>query len=449
MSRKESPNARRIAFDTLRAVDERDAYANLLLPRRLHQASLTGRDAALATELTYGTLRGRGTYDEVIRVCSDRPLNKIDPPVLDLLRLGAHQLLRTRIPPHAAVGETVRLARSRFGRQRTSFVNAVLRKISARDLAAWIDVIAPDTSDDPVGRLAVEYSHPRWIVSALRDALGGDMDEMRAALAADNTPAPVTLAARPGRATPGELVEAGAAPAAFSRYGAHLREGDPHALAALREGRARVQDEGSQLVTLALVDADLTGPDLRWLDMCAGPGGKAALLDGLATEREARLLAVDRQRHRARLVGEALGKRALVVVADATVPAWSREAFDRVLLDAPCTGLGSLRRRPELRWRRTPRDVAGLAATQRGLLAAAVDAVRRGGLVAYTTCSPHLAETRAITDDVMRGRDDLELLDARSALPDVPELGEGPYVQLWPHRHGTDAMFLALLRKRG
>jgi len=437
-----------VAFDLLRAVDERDAYANLTLPGLLRDRSLSGRDAAFATELGYGTLRRRGTYDAVLAACVDRPLDRVDPPVLDVLRLGAHQLLAMRVPPHAAVGATVELARAVAGESRGSFVNAVLRRVGARDLDSWLAEVAPAYDTDPLGHLAVVHSHPRWVVSALRDALGGDLEETAAALAADNRAPEVTLVARPGRAEVAELLDAGARPGTWSPYAAVLPGGDPSALAAVRSGRAGVQDEGSQLVALALVEAPLAGRDERWLDMCAGPGGKAALLGALARGRGAVLVAGEIAPHRATLVRGSAGQDAAVVVADARVPAWRDGTFDRVLLDAPCTGLGALRRRPEARWRRQPDDVAALAGLQRELLDRAIDAVRPGGLVAYVTCSPHLAETRAVVSDVLGRRDDLTREDARSLLPGVPDLGEGPDVQLWPHRHGTDAMFLSLLRRR-
>ena len=445
---KPIPDApRRVAFDLLRAVDERDAYANLTLPGLLRGSSLSGRDAAFATELAYGTLRGRGTYDAVLTACVDRPLHQVDPPVLDVLRLGAHQLLAMRVPPHAAVGATVELARAVVGESRGSFVNAVLRRVGARELGSWLAEVAPAYDGDPLGHLAAVHSHPRWVVSALRDALGGSLEQTAAALAADNVAPEVTLVARPGRAGLDELLEAGARRGAWSPYAAVLPGGDPGALAAVREGRAGVMDEGSQLVALALAAAPVTGRDERWLDMCAGPGGKAALLGAVARERGALVLAGEVAPHRALLVRRAAGPDAPVVVADARVPAWADGTFDRVLLDAPCTGLGALRRRPEARWRRRPDDVAALAGLQRQLLTGAVAAVRPGGLVAYVTCSPHLAETRAVVADVLGRRDDLAREDARPYLPGVPELGPGPDVALWPHRHGTDAMFLSLLRR--
>ncbi|WP_410007767.1 RsmB/NOP family class I SAM-dependent RNA methyltransferase [Planotetraspora sp. A-T 1434] len=438
--------ARNAAYDLMRAVDERDAYANLLMPTLLRQRRVSGRDAALATELAYGTLRGLGTYDEIIAACSDRAPENVDPPLLDAIRLGVHQLLKTRIPPHAAVSATIDLVRLRVGAGPSRYANAVLRKVAGRTLEEWLAIVAPPREQDPVGNLSVTYSHPRWIVTALRDALGGGVDETAALLEADNERPRVALVARPGRCSVGELVAAGAEPAAYSPYGVYLTEGDPGAIPAIGEARAAVQDEASQLVALALTRVPLAEDGQageRWLDMCAGPGGKAGLLDAVAVRNGARLLASDVQYHRARLVWGTT-REAKVIVADGTEPPWRPAAFDRVMLDAPCTGLGALRRRPEARWRRDPRSIPELTGLQRRLLDSALDAVRPGGVVAYVTCSPHLAETRAVVDDVA-GR--AELLDAREFLPEVPDLGDGPYVQFWPHRHGTDAMFLALLRR--
>jgi 16S rRNA (cytosine967-C5)-methyltransferase len=446
-SRRRGDPARAVALEVLWAVRERDAYANLVLPSLLAERAMTPRDAAFATELSYGTLRGLGSYDAILATCVSRPLDRLDPPVRDALRLGAHQLLAMRVPPHAAVGETVALVRAAVGPAPAGLVNAVLRKVAEHPLADWLDRLGVDREVDPVGYLALRHSHPRWIVDAFRDALGGDLEQTAAALAADNAPPAVTLVARPGRADVAELIDLGAQPGRWAPTAAVLPAGAPGELPPVREHRAGVQDEGSQLVALALAAAELDGPDRRWLDLCAGPGGKAALLGGLATGRGARLLAVERQPHRARLVALAVGHSAHVVVADATLPGWTPGSFDRVLVDVPCSGLGALRRRPEARWRRRPDDVESLRPLQQRLLASALAAVRPGGLVGYVTCSPHPAETRAIVDAVV-GRD-VELVDARPYLPGVPDLGGGPDIQLWPHRHGTDAMYLALLRRRG
>jgi 16S rRNA (cytosine967-C5)-methyltransferase len=452
MSRRHrSPDdpARRVAYDTLRTVDERDAYANLTLPALLRERGISGRDAAFATELAYGTLRGQGTYDAVLGACVDRPLADVDPEILDLLRMGTHQLLSSRVPDHAAVSSTVDLARVILGQGRAGFVNAVLRKVAGHDRDAWLQTLGATGDDDGTDdwALALRTSHPRWVVRAFQDALGGPRAETERLLEADNVPAEVTLVGRPGRCSVDELLRAGARPGRWSPYAAVLPSGDPGAIAAVREGRAGVQDEGSQLVTLALADAPVDGSDVRWLDLCAGPGGKAALLDALAVQRGARLTAVESQPHRADLVRRVVGGTAEVVTGDGTDDRWATGDYDRVLVDAPCTGLGALRRRPEARWRRLPSDVASLGRVQRALLANALAAVRPGGVVAYVTCSPHLAETRFVVDDVLRAHPHVQRIDARAVLPDVPQSGEGLHVQLWPHVHGTDAMYLALLRR--
>lgn len=462
---------RALAYEALRAVDERDAYANLALPALLRDAELERRDAALATELVYGTLRNQGTYDAVLAECVDRPLREVDKPVLDVLCLGAHQLLNTRIPGHAAVSATVELARSVLGDGRAKFVNAVLRRITRHDLDGWLARVAPDPEEDPEGNLAVLHSHPDWVVSALWDALaawqpGTEAADVAELLAADNARPEVTLVTRPGRSTVAELIDelpedSGGTPGSWSRYAVRMHDGgDPARLDAVAEDRAGVQDEGSQLVAAALADAPLHGDtDRYWLDGCAGPGGKAALLAGLATARDARLLAVERQPHRAALVDRALAGDPgahQTVTADATRPAWRAGSFDRVLMDVPCSGLGALRRRPEARWRRQPEDISNFAPLQRELLRNALTAVRVGGVVGYVTCSPHLAETRSVVRDVLRHAGaptgpatgwSAEQVDARPLLDGLPHLGDGPDVQLWPHLHGTDAMYLALLRR--
>jgi 16S rRNA (cytosine967-C5)-methyltransferase len=295
-------------------------------------------------------------------------------------------------------------------------------------------------------RLAVATAHPRWIVDAIADRL--PEAELEAALRADNAYAAVTLAVRPGLAEVGELVEAGAEPGNHSGYAARW-SGNPADLPAVREGRAGVQDEGSQLVAAALTRVGApVGP---WLDLCAGPGGKSALLAGLAGPDEP-LVAAEVAFHRAVLVRQAVRaypSPPTVVAADGKQPAWRPGAFARVLVDAPCTGLGALRRRPESRWRRQPSDVEPLHHLQLALLATALDSTMPGGVVGYVTCSPHRRETVDVVAETLAGRDDVTVVPADGLLPGTVEDGtDGDFVQLWPHRHGTDAMFAAYLRRR-
>ena len=443
--------SRRAAFDVLRAVSERDAYANLALPALLAERGINGRDAAFATELTYGACRTRGLLDAVIAAAAGRPIDQIDPVLLDLLRLGAYQLLRTNVAQHAAVSTTVEQAGVEFDTARAGFVNAVMRRIAGRDENSWVAELAPSADTDPVGHIAFVHAHPRWIAQAFADALGADAGELDAALAADDARPAVHLAARPGVLTAAELAEeVGGTPGRYSPHAVYLSGGDPGRLAPVRDARALVQDEGSQLVARALVLAPVTGVDEgRWLDLCAGPGGKTALIAALAAQQSATVTAVEPNPRRAEMVEQnTRGLSVQVLRADGREPPLPTGGFDRVLVDAPCTGLGALRRRPEARWRRIPADVPALGKLQRELLASAIRLVRPGGVVVYATCSPHLAETVGVVSDATR-RHPVTVLDARALFAPAGDLGAGPLVQLWPHRHGTDAMFAAVLRKDG
>ena len=439
--------ARAAAYDVLKTVRVEKAYTNLVLPAAIQHYKLGTRDAAFATELASGSIRMRGTYDAIIAACADRPLGKIEVRVLDALRLGAHQLLSMRVPAHAAISTTVDLVHLRANAGAAGFANAVLRAISEHDLDEWVAKVAPDARTQPIRQLSVAFSHPEWVVDELRRAVG--QDELPQLLAADNVPPSVTLVARPGRSTRDELP---GEPTPFSPYGSVLPSGAPAKVKAVAEGRAGVQDEGSQLVAIAMADAPVDGDDTRWLDLCAGPGGKSALLAGLAAERGATLVANELQWHRAGLVARSLRGAdgvAGVVTADGTKPPYRPAGFDRVLVDAPCTGLGALRRRPEARWARSGDDLINLVMLQRQLVNAGLDLVRPGGVLLYATCSPVLSETTMVVTAIAQMRRDVVLEDASGLLPQVPDsAGRAPgTIQLWPHRHGTDAMFMALFRR--
>lgn len=452
---------RRIAFDVLVAVDDDDAYANLLLPARLSRAGLSTADAGLATELTYGTLRGRGLYDAIIAHAAGRPVDKLDTPARNALRLGAHQLLEMNTAAHAAVNETVGLMRATKHMKAAGFVNAVMRRISERSRAEWLDLVTAAAGDDE--RTGLTYAHPAWIVAALRRSLtahGRDAGELTALLEADNVPARVCLTALPGLADRQAIAADCGTPTALSPLGVELTSGDPYALAEVQAGRARVQDEGSQLVALGLTAA--CAPDGPVLDLCAGPGGKTAILAADAAATGTPVVACDVSAHRAELVCDsvrAIDADVTVLTADGRSLADDHlGSYARVLADVPCTGLGALRRRPEARWRRRAADVEALQPIQRELLTRAIELTAPGGVVAYTTCSPHHGETIDIVTQVLTASGtDVEVLDAPSILAKVTgqdaaafasaKIGTGQAVQLWPHVHGTDGMFLALLRR--
>ncbi|GAA3208751.1 RsmB/NOP family class I SAM-dependent RNA methyltransferase [Microbacterium terregens] len=447
--------SRRVAFETIRAVNESDAYANLLLPKAIARAGLNTADAALATELTYGTLRRQGTYDAVIQIAADRGIQEIDPAVLDALRLGVHQLLSTRVASHAAVNESVELARSAGSRGASGFANAVLRRVSRDTPGEWMSRVAASARSDDE-RLGLVHSHPVWVVRAFRRALAaeGRADELEALLTADNAAPRVTMAALPGLA---ELPE-DARHTPYSPFGFRLGGGDPERLVRESGGTVRVQDEGSQLAALALTRALPAQPGEVWLDLCAGPGGKTAVLAAEALQVGARVEANEVSHARAGLVRQAISGIPLEVPVseeDGRVRPGAG-AYDRILVDAPCTGLGALRRRPEARWRKSPADVAELTQLQGELLLSAIGGLRSGGVVAYVTCSPHLGETAGVVSEVQRAfGGSLEELDAREVLraisgaePDLPAQKDGSgRAQLWPHRHNTDAMSITLLRR--
>ncbi|AOY56067.1 RsmB/NOP family class I SAM-dependent RNA methyltransferase [Candidatus Rhodoluna planktonica] len=445
--------ARSVALALLQAVEFDDAYANLLLPKLVSKAALSSRDAALAQELAYGTLRWQLFYDRVIEECAQRYSDEIDLDALIILRLGAHQLLATRIPPHAALSETVELAKKNLKPSAIGFINGVLRRVSERDRDTWEEIILEHT-EGKYEYLAVKYSHPIWVVKALEQSLKLDKQESRieSLLAADNIPAKIALVALPGLDASTQGLQVGSA----SPIGFILNSGDPSELESVADSSLRVQDEGSQLAALALSRLDKISDNERWLDMCAGPGGKAALLAAEAVQSGATLVCNEVSQHRTELVRKALrairGNVSIRTGDGRQIGQLEPASYDRILLDAPCTGLGALRRRPEARWRKSPDDVSELAQLQWELIDSAIQALKPGGYLAYVTCSPHPGETAAIVDKALKNfPHDLAIIDATDVVSKLSPALDLPRnrktVQLWPDRDGTDAMFISLFRK--
>ena len=445
---------RSIAFELLRRVHEDDSYANLLLPKMLDAAKLDPRDAGFVQELAFGTLRNKLLYERVIELASVRSSGTIDANVLIVLQLGAHQILGMRVPAHAAINESVNLAKAKLPKSTVGFVNAVLRRISERSRQDWISRVI-DNAESTDESLSLVHSHPTWIVKAFRAALEsrGLVSTLEELLVADNTPARVSIAALPGLATVDELLEFGTL-GNSSPVGVEL-DSLPSSVPFIRTGKARVQDQGSQLAVLALLEAETSVNDSRWLDICAGPGGKAALMCAIAEQRSVLFEANEVLPHRAKLVREALAAISDVEVTelDGRIIGKQGPRYSRILLDAPCTGLGALRRRPESRWRKTASDISELSKLQKDLFVSSMDALLPGGVLGYVTCSPHLSETTALVSwaEAKYGTK-IELLQANHILNTVnPGLGLDESfrtAQLWPHINGTDAMFIALFRKK-
>ena len=433
---------RLLVYDILKEVNRSDGYSNLLLPQALTTSNFEQRDKGFATELLYGTLRMQGRHDYIAAQVSDRPWSEVDSGIVDVVRLGAHQLFEMRVPSHAAVSATVELARKVLGESKASFVNALLRKMSAQSLDQWL---APaNLISDPVERLSIIYSHPEWIVSAYFDLLR-DFTEVESLLSANNLAATPTIVWWPGRSSAEELISLGAQPTKYSDYGMKI-DGAPSTLEAVRHRRAGVQDEGSQLV--AQIFAKVVSSQDNWLDLCAGPGGKAALLSSLAKESGKKFTANEISAPRAKLVEQVIGG-ARLLVGDGRDIATLGEKYGAILADVPCTGLGALRRRPEVRWRRTVADLRELTQLQRELSDAAISVLEDGGFFGYATCSPHLAETSIAVSDILRKHPELELVDLQPYLPaDLNSAMRDKSLSLWTHRHETDAMFLAVFRKK-
>ena len=430
--------ARDVALDVLGRVEE-GAWANLTLPGTLARSGLGPGDRAAVTDLVSGTLRLRAALDTALAPLSRQAISRLEPLVRNGLRLGAYELLFAGTAPHAALHEVVGSVRRAGHQGQAGYVNAVLRRLAGTE-PHW-----PDPAGDPVGWATTRGSHPAWVVEEALARLGPR--ELVALVEADNTRPSVTLRATPGRSTRDELLrelEAAGAPASPSRLSpecVELSRGDPRELAAVREGRAVVQDAASALVAPALGAVQGTVV----VDLAAGPGGKAGHLAALG----ARVLAVEANPGRARLVRETADRlgagaaaRLLAVIGDGTRPPVAAGQADGALVDAPCSNLGSLRRRPDARWRHLPEEVEPLAALQLRLLEAAADTVRPGGAIVYSVCTWTLAETDEVVD---------ALLDRRPELAPAPiagPAGPSPRRQLWPHREGADGVFLARLVKQ-
>jgi 16S rRNA (cytosine967-C5)-methyltransferase len=413
----------------IRRVTEERAFSTLTMAGALDRSRLEGRDRALATELGYGTLRRVRSLDWALRPHVSRPIERVSPRALALLRLGAYQVLFTRIPPHAAVGETVGLARQ----GERGFVNAVLRSLSA-DPPDW------PRGDDPES-VSVRTGVAPWAVAELERVLPAEFPAAAEALAG---PAPLSIRTNTCRMDTDRLLETLHDAGYEARRGAlhadtvHVDEASPARLPGFREGWFAIQDESSAFVVRALDPR----PGDRVLDVCAGPGGKATHAACLVGD-DGELVAADRSPARARLVaqlGARLGVRVRVLAQDATRPAVKGE-FDRILVDAPCSGIGAARRRPELLWRPARDDLSRLARLQVAIASSAAGLLRPGGRLVYSVCTFPRAETDAACRAILRHRPELA--------PTAIEGPEGPAerVRLWPHRHGTDAMFVAAFNR--
>lgn len=432
-------NARLVAYELLARVNRDDSYINLLLPSFLKKSSVSEQDRGLVQELSYGSLRWQLQYDAIIdHIANGR---QIDTEVRIALRLGLHQLFRMRVPAHAAINESVELIKS-LAPKAAGFANAILRNADRTGLPRLTDEVTKGFGT--VQKFSILHSHPEWVVRALIDSLALDSrTDVESLLTANNETPKVNLAAL-SQGSKERLQEDGAIASKISPIGFTI-EGNPERYLA-RD--VRVQDFGSQLVALVLLN--LSKPGARFLDMCSGPGGKSAvLLSGLTAG--GRLVCYEPSSHRAKMVHEAVGSDERCEIIEGLGQSVPASSFDSVLLDAPCSGLGSLRRKPESRWRKTTAQLSQLEQTQAELLDAGLNSLRSGGVLVYSTCSPVISETNTQVVDALARHPNVELVDLKPTLqvisPTLKLNERRRTIQLWTDLHSTDAMFMAAFRK--
>lgn len=442
-------NPRQAACRVLLRILKDGSFADQLIDRELANSALSGPDRGLFAELVYGVLRRQGTLDHILNGLLDQPLARLEPVVLILLRLGLYQLVYLdRIPPSAAVNESVNLAKQALPRA-SGLVNAVLRNY----LRHKDTVVFPDPVVDPVASMAARHSHPAWLVRRWFGQLGERETELLAE--ASSRQAPLTLRANTLRISRDELLQRfsstgiAASPCQFSPHGL-LVEGR-HQIAALpgfREGLFVVQDEASQLAALLLEPR----PGERVLDACAAPGGKATHLAQLMEDR-GELTAMDKAASKLPLIRETTERLGISIIRTRAGDLLDEGsvapgAFDRVLLDAPCSGLGVIRRNPESKWRLTPDDIVRLAANQKALLVNAFRMLRPGGVLVYSTCSTAVEEDESVVEDFVSRNSDCVLENLSEIFPDFKELfTDRGMLRTWPHRYAMDGFFAARLRK--
>jgi 16S rRNA (cytosine967-C5)-methyltransferase len=428
-----SPSARQVAFEVIRRVADEGAYSNRLLPAALERSGLDERDRALATELAYGTLRHVPQLDAAIGARAARPVVRMTPGARAALRLGAYQLLHTRIPAHAAVGETVGIV---VPRER-GFVNAILRRLAK-------EPPGPSGGDDDHA-ISLRTGMAPWAVGELRKLL--PLEEVERAALALGERGSLTLRVNTCRTTVDHVVatlrDGGLEPAigAIHPGSVLLPGGNPTSLPGWDEGWFTVQDQASAFVVETLAPE----PGDRVLDACASPGGKTAFI-ACRIDEDGRVVAGDLRPERSALIPPGLarlGLGALVLTQDARRPA-VRGPFDRVLVDAPCSGIGSARRRPELLWRPRREELSQLARLQVEIAVACGDLLRPRGRLVYSVCTFPRAETDAASDAIVRHRSDLIPVETPGPDGDI-----APRHRLWPHRHGVDGMFVAAFQKSG
>jgi 16S rRNA (cytosine967-C5)-methyltransferase len=440
---------REVALEVINRVHKTGSYANLLLSKKLQDSGLDIRDRALVTELTYGTLRAQGTLDWVIKQFSKQKLEKIPDLVLDLLRMSIYQIIYMDVPDHAAVNEAVEIAKRHFHPGIAKFINGLLRTIAReKEKLPW-----PDKDADPVRYIALRHSHPTWMVKLWVDEFG--MAEAEALCEANNRVPRLTIRVNRLKTHPEILAETIKAAGWEVEEGLYLSEalsvrggGDITRLKRFKEGHFYVQDESSMIIA-HVVDPQ---PGETILDAAAAPGGKTTHLAELM-QNKGQIIAVDANANRVNLMKQNFDRMgvtiALPIKADATkLKAVIKKPVDRVLLDAPCSGLGVLARRPDSRWAKKHEQISELSLLQTDMLVAVADFVKPGGVLVYSVCTLTRQETRLVVERFLRIREDFYVENVAPFLPERLRADiKDDMIQLLPHKHGIDGLFIARLRR--
>ena len=450
---KRRKSVRQLASEILFKVDTRKAYADILLDHSLKDAALSDRDRALLTELVYGTLRWRGKIDARLNPHFRRSLEDTDPFVRNLLRVASYQLLfLDKIPDYAAVNEAVQLAKAHGGNKVAGFVNAVLRNF----LREKDDTVEPQPTNDRQATLANEHSHPQWLINKWLDYFG--REETEALMRANNEIAPLVLRVNSCKscreALLALLLKSGVSAVAtgWSPVGISVKSSSPvNQLPGFQEGLFQVQGEASQLVSYLL------SPEKgeRVLDACAAPGGKTTHIAELMANT-GEVIALDKSEKGIDKIRENAARLGLTSLRAAKadirhpLPAEFRSPYDRILVDAPCSALGTLRSHPEIKWHRNESDIKRLAHLQKQIIDQVVHYLKPGGILVYSTCTLTQDENENVVEDFLQEHKEFVLDDAAGYLPrDASSLVRGSHYMTLPHRHNTDGFFAARMRRVG
>ncbi|MBE0447156.1 MAG: 16S rRNA (cytosine(967)-C(5))-methyltransferase RsmB [Actinobacteria bacterium] len=441
--------SREVALEVIHRVHKTGSYANLLLPKKLQESGLDRRDRAFVTELTYGTLRAKGTLDWIIKRYSKQRLEKIPDLVLDLIRMSSYQIIYMDVPDRAAVNEAIVLAKKYFHPGISKFVNGLLRTIAReKEKLPW-----PNREKDPLKYISLKYFHPLWMVKMWVEEFG--IEETEALCEANNRIPRLTIRVNTLKVTPEKLSEVLRQAGWEVEPGRYLKEalsirgvGDISKLPQFKEGYFYVQDESSMVIS-HVVDPQ---PGETVLDAAAAPGGKTTHMAELM-QNKGQIISVDINPNRVNLMKQNIERMgatiALALKADVTkLRPVVKKPVDRILLDAPCSGLGVLSRRPDARWAKKPEQIDGLSHLQTDMLVSAADLVKPGGVLVYSVCTLTKQETRLVVERLLRVREDFYVEDVSPYLPEAlrADVKDG-VIQLLPYKHGIDGLFIARLRR--